>query len=290
MARTIQEIFDSIQAARAADAQLAAVLTSPSATAVHRLWAFVTATVHHTLETIFDRHRADVEAALARAKPGTAAWYAAQALLFQAGDTLVADDEGVHYLAGSTGAKIITRAAAIENDLTGKLFIKVAKDGPTPGTLASLSAAELVQVKAYYDRKGFAGVRKEIVSREADRLKLVANVYYDGSADVPTLQAAAEAAVRGYLAKLSGTSTDPTAAAADLNTDFDGVLYLAKIEDALQAVAKVKDVQLVQVSARAGATAPTLITRTYETQAGYIVTDELPGSTLADTLTFLPYK
>jgi hypothetical protein len=289
MARTITEIFDSIDAARAADARLADV-NSPSDTALHRLWAYVVSGAHYVLETIFDRHKADVDAALARAKPGTAPWYAQQALLFQAGDSVIADDEGIHYPAGSTGAKIITRAAAVEDALSGKLTIKVAKDGPQPGTLAPLSLAERTEVTAYFDRIGFAGVRKEVVSRAADKLKVVGTIYYDAQADVPLLQAASEAAVQAYLAELSSTSTDPAKTAADLNPDFDGTLYLSKIVDALQAVAKVKDVQLVQVSARAGATAPKVITRTYETEAGYIVLDNAAGSTLADTLTYLPYK
>jgi hypothetical protein len=276
MARPISEIFDSIQTARAADATLAG-LNSPSATALHRVWSYITAVAFYALETIYDRHKADVLAALARAKPGTATWYAEQALQFQEGDTLQADDEGIHYAAGSTGAKIITRAAAVENELTGKLFIKVATDGPTPGTLAPLSAAQLVQVRAYFDRKGFAGVRKEVVSRAADRLKVVASVFYDALIDVPALQLQVQAAVQAYLATLS-------------DVDFDGLLYLSKIEDAIQAVPGVRDVQLVEVSARAGNTAPTLITRYYETQAGYIVTDEAAGSTLADTLTFAPFK
>jgi hypothetical protein len=276
MARTITEIFDAIQAARVADVRLAE-LNSPSDTAVHRLIAYVVATAHNVLETIFDRHKADVDTALARAKPGTAAWYALQALRFQLGDSLLVDDAGIHYPAGSSGQLLITRAAAVEDSLSGKLTIKVAKAAAAAGQLDALSAAELVQVRAYFDRIGFAGVRKEVVSRAADRLKVVGNIYYDALADVPLLQAASEAAVRAYLATLS-------------DTDFDGLVYLSKIEDALQAVPGVRDVQLVQVSARAGAVAPVLIERVYETQAGYLVLDELPGSTLADTLTYLPYK
>ncbi|WP_188815562.1 hypothetical protein [Hymenobacter cavernae] len=240
---------------------------------IHRLWAYITSVVLWAHETLWDRHKADVDAALARAKPGTAAWYADQALLFQAGDTLVADDEGIHYAAGSTGARIITRAAAIENELTGKLFIKVAKDGATAGTLAPLSNAELVQVRGYFDRKGFAGVRKEIVSRAADKLKVAADVYYDPLIDVPGLQLLVQAAIRSYLA----------------NLDFNGLVYLSKIEDAIQSVAGVKDVKLLTVSARAGNGAPTIIPRVYETQAGYIVEDNASESTLADTLQFIPY-
>jgi hypothetical protein len=273
MARTTQELFNSIQAAVQADPLLSQQLTSPSATALHRLWSYVTAVVLSVHETIFDRHKTDVETALSRAKPGTAAWYADQALLFQAGDVLVADDNGIHYAAGSTGPKIITRAAAIENDLTGKLFIKVAKDGPTPGMLAALSVAELVQVRGYFDRKGFAGVRKEIVSRAADKLRVTAQVYYDPLIDVPAVQLLVQASIRAYLASL----------------EFNGLIYVAKIEDAIQAVPGVKDVKLSSITARAGAGALVPIERVYETQAGYIVLDDAAGSTLADTLTFLPY-
>lgn len=272
MARTTQQIFDAIQAARAADPLLAG-LNSPSATALHRLWSYLTAVAHNVLETIFDRHRADVETALSRAKPGTAQWYADKALQFQAGDTLVADEEGIHYAAGSSGRRLVTRAAAIENELTGKLFLKLAKDGPTPGTLAALSVAELTQVRGYFDRISFAGVRKEVVSRAADRLQVTAKVYYDPLIEVPQLQLQVQASLRAYLAAL----------------EFNGLIYLAKIQDAIQAVPGVKDVQLLSVTARAGAGAPAEISRVYETQAGYIVEDELPGATLVDTLQYLPY-
>jgi uncharacterized membrane protein len=273
MARTIQQIFDEIQAAAAADAVLQGRLSFVSATGIARLWAYVTAVALWAHEQLWERHKAEVEAALARAKPGTAEWYREQALLFQEGDTLQADDAGIHYATGSTGAKIVTRAAAIENAQTGKLFIKVAKDGPTPGTLAPLSGAQLTQVRAYFDRKGFAGVRKEVVSRGADLLKVRAEVYYDALIDVPALQLQVQAAIRSYLAAL----------------EFNGLIYVARVQDAIQSVPGVKDVQLLQLSARAGAGAPTLISRVYETQAGYIVEDAAAGSTLVDTINYLPY-
>jgi hypothetical protein len=273
MARTTQEIFDTIQAEAAAQPVLSGLAAFASATGLARLWAFVTATILQLHEQLWERHKADVDAALARAKPGTAEWYAEQALLFQLGDVLIADDNGIHYATGSTGAKIITRAAAIENVLSGKLFIKVAKDGAAAGSLAPLSAAERTQVIGYFDRKGFAGVRKEIVSRAADMLKVQAAIYYDPLIDVPALQLQVQAAIRAALAGL----------------EFNGLLYLAKLQDKIQAVPGVKDVQLLTVSARAGAGAPTVITRVYETEAGYIVEDTAAGSTLADTLQFLPY-
>lgn len=272
MARSISTIQAAIAADRQARAELAG-LNSPSATSIYGLLEYVTAVAHWALETLWDRFRSDVEAVIAAAPAGTPGWYAARALEFRLGDTLTLLPNGKPgYAAGTSGAKIVTRATAKENDQTGKLFLKVAKAGATAGTLAALSAAELVQVQGYFARLRFAGTRLEVVSREADRLRVSASIYYDPLLDVPALQAAVSAAIEGYLAGLA----------------FDGFVYLAKLEDAIQAVPGVQDVQLTSVSARTGTAAPVVITRAYETAAGYLVVEETAGFTLADTLTFVP--
>ncbi|MBO2009160.1 hypothetical protein [Hymenobacter negativus] len=272
MARSISDIQAAIAADRAARTELAG-LTSPSATAIYKLIEYVVAVALWAHETIFDRHQADVNALIAAAPAGVPSWYAARALEFQLGDPLVILPTGrAGYAAGTTGARIVTRATAKENDQTGKLFIKVAKNGASAGTLAALSNAELVQVQGYFARLRFAGTRLEVVSREADRLQLTGAVYYDPLLDVPAFKAAVLAAVQGYLANLA----------------FDGLVYVARLEDAIQAVPGVQDVQLVTVAARVGLTAPTVFARMYETAAGYIVTEETAGLTLADTLTFIP--
>lgn len=273
MARSISDIQAAIAAARAARPELAA-LTSPSATTIYRLIEYVMAVAHWAQETLWDRFRADVEATIAAAPAGTAAWYAARALEFQAGDSLVIQPSGKPgYAAGTSGAKIVVRATAKENDLTGKLFVKVAKAGATAGTLAALSASELVQVQGYFARLRFAGTRLEVVSRDADRLQLTGTVYYDPLLDVATFKTAVVGAVQGYLANLA----------------FDGQVYVARLEDAIQAVPGVQDVALTRVAARTGTAAPVTFSRVYETAAGYIVAEETAGLTLAETLTFVPY-
>jgi hypothetical protein len=272
MARSILEIQAAIATDRAARAELAG-LTSPSATGIYRLIEYVMAVAHWAHETLWDRFKADVDATIAAAPAGTPDWYAARALEFQLGDPLTILTSGKPgYADGTTGAKIVTRATAKENDLTGKLFIKVAKNGVTAGTLAALSNPELVQVKGFFARLRFAGTRLEVVSREADRLQLTGSIYYDPLLDVPAFKAAVLAAVQRYLANLA----------------FDGLVYVARLEDAIQAVPGVQDVQLVTVAARVGLAVPTIINRVYETAAGYIVTEETPGLTLTDTLTFVP--
>ncbi|MCC3159529.1 hypothetical protein LJ737_19965 [Hymenobacter sp. 15J16-1T3B] len=273
MARSLATIRASLDAAQAAQPALAP-LNSPSATSMPSLWKNVVAFCSFQLETLWDVFRAEVDAIIDRARPGTPAWYADQAYKFQLGDTLTVDDNGIRYPAGSTGARIITRAAAKESDANGvlKLFVKVAKDGTAPGTLAPLSDSERVQVQGYFDRIRFAGTRLEVVSRAADRLQVFGQVYYDPLLSVDGVKAAVAASVRAYLGRL----------------EFDGLVYVAQIEDAIQAVAGVKDVRLTDVKKRVGSAAAVAITRVYETEAGYITEDAAPLD-FATTLQFLPH-
>jgi hypothetical protein len=273
MARTIPVIYQSILDAIAAKPELAQ-LTSPSAVSIFRLIAYVVATVLWVHENIFDRHLSDVEAALARAKPGTTKWYADQVKKFQLGDTLLVDDEGIHYPADSTGLKLVTQATAKENAATGQLFIKVATtDAAAPGGLRALTVPEQTQVFGFLNEIRYPGTRIVLVSRDADLLKVVGEVHYNPLLDLPTLKAAVKAAIQNYL----------------LNLEFDGQVFKARIEDAIQSVPGVKDVLLAKVSARSGQLAPVLVTRVHETQAGYIIEDTATGAGFLDTLTFVPY-
>jgi hypothetical protein len=272
MARTISEIQAIIAADRAARSELDG-LSSASATAIYKLIEYVLAVALWAHETLWDRFKADVDATIARAPAGTPAWYADQALLFHIDEPLVILPTGRLGYDSDELPKPIIRATAKENDQTGKLFIKVAKAGPTAGSLAPLDTGELIQVQGYFARIRFAGARLEVVSREADRLQAAANIYYDPLLPVAPLKLAVVAAIEQYLAGL----------------DFDGLVYLAKLEDAIQAVAGVRDVQLQAVGARVGASTPVLITRVYETSAGYIIGEDTPGLLLSDTLTFLPH-
>ncbi len=273
MARTTLEIDAELAAAQAGYPELAA-LTSPSATALHRLWRFVVATCAQMLEILWDRHRVDVDAIVARAAVGTPGWYADRAKEWQKDDgTLAVQPSGaIGYATLNPAARIITQATAKENAQTGKLFIKGAKAGTTAGTLAALSNAELVEVRGYFDRIRFAGTRLEVVSRDADRLQVSGIVYYDPLLDLTAVQAAVGTAARTYLAAL----------------DFDGQVYVSRFTDYLQAVAGVRDVAPLALAARVGTAAPLAFDRVYETAAGYIVLEDTPGAGLLDTLQFVP--
>lgn len=273
MARTLQEITAELDTAKASYPPLVP-LSSLSATSIWSLLRFVVAFCAQTQEALWDRHRTDVDAIVARAAVGTPGWYADRAKEFQKNDgSLAVQPSGaIGYATANPAARIITQSTAKENSTTGKLFIKVAKAGAVAGALAPLSAAELVEVRGYFDRIRFAGTRLEVVSREADRLQVSGIVYYDPLLDVPTLQAAVVAAARAYLAAL----------------EFDGQVYVSRLTDYLQAVPGVKDVAPLHLAARVGTAAPAGFDRIYETAAGYIILEDTPGAGLLDTLTFVP--
>lgn len=273
MARSISAIQAAIAADRATRPELAG-LTSGSATAVYRLLEYVVAVAQWAHETLWDKFRAEVDATIARAPAGTAPWYADRALEFQLDDLLVVlpTTGKPGYAAGSTGAKIVTRASAIENPQTRELFLKVAKADGAGGLAALDPATELVQVRGYFDRIRFVGTALRVVSRDADRLRIHASVYYDPLRNLAALKTAVATAVAAYLAAL----------------EFDGRVYVAKLEDALQAVTGVKDVQIASVLVNASGT-DTLVNRVYETAAGYVVLETAAGYTLADTLIFTPH-
>lgn len=273
MARSIPDIQAAMATDRAARTELAA-LNSPSATAIFKLIEFVVAVALWVHESIFDRHMADVDAKLARAQPGTGQWYAVQVKKFQQGDQVLVDDDGIHYPTDSTGVKLVTQATAKENFTTNQLFLKLATDDVNaPGGLRALTGPEMTQVKGYVAEFRYPGTRIVFTTGDADRLRVPGEVFYSPEIDVDIFKAAVRAAMRLYLA----------------NLDFDGLVRVAKIEDAIQSVAGYKDVKLGTITARNGTGGAVAITRVYETVAGYIVEDDAAGAGFLDTLIFTPY-
>ena len=261
--------------AKEADPRLAG-LTSTSVTGVWRLLLYLQAVCQWAHEQLWAKFRAEVDEIVARAAVGTAEWYVDQLLGFQLGDTLRVIDNVVRYATEDESKRIITRATArVASD--GKLFLKVAADGATPGTLKPLTTSQLTQATAYVRRRGFAGVRFELASRQADRISIEATLFYDG-----LLSLEGDEGLRARVAAALDT------ALADL--PFDGALLQSRLEDAMQAVPGVKDVAIANIITRSGLITY-LATRPgrWDTQAGYIIQDDTPGATFADTLIFEPY-
>ncbi len=261
MARTVEQIQADIIAAKNGDATLSA-LNSPSATAIWRLWAFITATAIWTLEVLFEQLTAEITDLIDRAKPHTVRWYQEKSLQFQYGRQLVT---GAEYYDNSAVTpaqvaieKIVKQAAATEDD--GRLYLKVAKD--VSGELVPLATAEFDAYSAYIFEIKDAGVKVAFTNVPGDKLKLTVEVRYDPlvlGADGARLDgsdaAPVEKAIKAFLKQLP----------------FNGQFVKAFLVDALQKVhgVVVPEVRLCQ-AARHDVTSFANVDISYQPFSGYL--------------------
>lgn len=198
-----------------------------SKVSLESIFFYIVAVCQWTLEKLFDSHKTEVAEIISTLKPHTPRWYAARAKEFQYGDNLM-EDSDAYDNTGQTqeeidGKKIVAYSAVVEQN--GGLLIKVARNAGDD--LAPLSDGELAAFTDYVGRVKDAGVVVEVLSREADSLKLGLEIYYNplvlnskGERIDGTSASPVEDAIRSYLK----------------NTPFNGMLVLAYLTDALQGV------------------------------------------------------
>ncbi|NDC41569.1 MAG: nucleotidyltransferase [Chitinophagia bacterium] len=256
MARSIDTIYAQIIAAKEADSNLAG-LTSTSATAIWRLWAYVTAVCTWTLENLFDSHKAEVTALIAAEKAHTARWYRYKALLFQYGDSLPDGSDVYNPIVPAN--QIVKQAAAVE--VGGVVRIKAAKNVP----LEALSSDELAALTVYLQRIKDAGVRLNVTSNDPDNLQVVMTVYYD-----PLVLRSTGERIDGS----GDTNVKDAIVNYLLNLPFNGLVLTNSLLDAVRATEGVVNASITSTQARYGTLPYAAFTDEYNPDAGYITLDE----------------
>lgn len=272
MARSTEEIFNSMVAKKEDLASLNVYLpqgvqasyqhvlqrmNSNSKVALWLLLFYIVAEAQHTLEVLWDYFSADVDARIARHKPGTKLWYKQKALEFQYGDSLVWLNDTYQYAVIDPSARIVAQASV--NDNGGNVRIKAAKSDGS-GNLQKLSAVEVASLNAYFVKIRYAGTKTICVSYDPDTIRLKLIVRFDALMKLPPLQDAVKTAIKQYLKGLP----------------FDGKVVLSSMVDAIQAVPGVRDVVVLNFYATYGSLPYTDYSATgeYATQAGYAVNDD----------------
>lgn len=263
MGWTKEQVDTLIEDQMAAQPEVADLVTNTSQAALWRQLRDVASRIWLLLEATWLRYKAEIQAIAEAAVAGTSGWYAEQMLKFQYGDVVVYNPTTyrVAYPTIDESKRIIKFVAVRPGN--GSSLILVAKAGP-----AALSPAELTAAQTYLRRVQFAGAQIDVISRDADLLKLQANLYYDGLADLVETQTAVEAAIGGYLAAL----------------DFAGQLRRTALVDAVQAVPNIIDVDINELSANSLGTYQA-IGRAYEPISGYFAID--PAYPLNTELTYI---
>lgn len=298
MARSIATIYNEIINEKQQQTALGALLpaeekfdsflndlTTNSRVALWRLWAYITAVAINVHEQLWDIFKIDLKKIIEGAIYGTPAWYEQQSLQFQLGDPLIIANNQVTYENPDPDKRIIKKVALIEppkrvegeNDADEStrqdwmVILKVAKE--TNGALSPLETNELVAFKEYIRIIKPAGINLNVISLSADYLRIQCEIFYDPLREADEIKNSVKTAVENYLLRL----------------DFNGVVFIQKITDAIQQVDGINNVSLLQCQARVGNEDRAFTAAgTYETAAGYIVLEDKAEHTFEDTITFTP--
>lgn len=172
----------------------------------------------------------------------------------------------------------IIKGCSVTTTVVNSVIIKTAKESP----LTALSVGEVAAAQTYIDQLGTAGINYTVLSLDSDKLYVEAEVFYQGLFS-PVIQTTVIDALDAYLENLS-------------TNNFNGYVYALDIERVIRGVEGVNDVVVNRVSGRYDAQtvltgidlvlANELINRRYLTGAGYIIQEDTPTYTFADTLTF----
>jgi len=282
MARTIQQIEDQITTTIQSDPVVNTNIdaTSPSKTAEWSLWRYIVAVCINFLEQKFDIFKEELELIALRAVPGTAQWLQRQVLNFQYSATIpqvvILKDFYPTYDPVLPELRIIKRCS-VKQQADRVVLVKVATID-TSGNLIPVPTIPFNSLKGYLSKIQFAGTKVTLITKNADRVYLQLDIYYDGEYVESTVKTNVILAVENYLATLP----------------FDGVFSNSSLEDAIQKVAGVKDVVLKNVVTRQDTVLITdpgtvklvqnylEVKKDYETSAGYMIREDTATYKLED--------
>ena len=281
MARTIAQIQAQIVATKQAQPELAG-LTSTSKRAIWNLWTFVIATCIGIFEQLLDSFLTSVETQVNASAGASILWLQAKMFQFQYDATtpqVVQLINTVPQYPVVDATKQIITACSVTSSLSNQVTIKVAKSNP----YVALVSAELTAAQSYINTIGAAGITYTVISLNPDKLYVQASIYYQGQYST-VIQQNVIAAINSFLQNLS-------------ITNFNGSMKISDLEGVIRNVAGVNDVILNNVKGRDDASTfangvdlvlnNTVISRQWDTVAGYIVQETTSGNTFADSLIFI---
>ena len=234
MARTISEIKSAICAEWMSNEDVASAYgftagesfsSKFSIVSIENLLFYVVAVASWISESLFDVHKAEVDAELDSKTPHRAKWYRDKTLSFMKDKTLAEDSDEYDTSAMTAdeieAAKVVKYAAVSEGTSSSIVTIKVA--GESNGVRRALDSSTLKQLENYLMEVKDAGVRINIVNKEADSFKCELSIYYDGLLESSSVAEAVLAAVQDYVENLPFNGVYSNMGLVDVLQEIDGV-------------------------------------------------------------------
>lgn len=236
--RTINEIYTEMISRKEQMKELSG-LTNPSSVSIWRMLLYIVAVVANTVEKLFDTHKGEVEAMIKKLVPGRAEWYASKSLEFLK-DELLPEGSDEYDTANLTDEeieekKVVKYAVAVEERATANLTIKIA--GTADNDLSRLDDETELQFREYLEQIKYAGVKINLVNRDADLFSCILNVRYNPLLAPENVQYNCTEAVESYLRNLPFNGEYSNMALVDKIQEVDGV----KIADLVEARSNTED-------------------------------------------------
>jgi hypothetical protein len=277
MARSITEIYNYLNAEKAGMSQLNADVVSGAGSSVQdsaeelilacksgskvanwRLLLFLFAVGSWVVEVLFDLHTSDIDTRLSAKRPHTLRWYAEESKQYQYGYAMVWQNDNYEYEIDDENSRIIKYAAASER--CGKVVLKVA--GEISGVMAPLTNQQKATFTEFWNKWRDAGVKLEIISQPADQVKVSLTIIRDRLVLDASNNLLRDPGVNPINAAIEAFSRE---------LEFDGILRLSKLVDAIQGAEGVVDVNLTQAYIKPSGGEWQLINIYAETAAGYFI-------------------
>ena len=245
-------------------------ITTTSKVAEHRLWAFITAFSHTTLQNQIAEHEIEVNKLQEEKDVCDKSWYRNKAFEWQFGYDLFFQTSQNKFLYNVVDAAAqFVKFCAIDDE-SGPVKIKLA-GADSSGNPIALSSIHLNAITHYFRRIRPAGVKTNCYSFNADLLKFEYVIRYNPLIGLAITQAACEAAVDSYL--------------RTNNLEFEGVIDINTLTDYLQKANGVVKPFYVDSFIRTGTNPFTSFVNEVTTLAGYAIID--PATPISSTFTYV---
>jgi len=254
---------------------------------IMRLFCYTFAIVSAYIEQLSDSLKLSIENTASKAAAANALWIQLKMFEFQYSSTnpqfLQILNTIPQYLVVDITLRVIT-ACSVTSTAPNQVTIKVASGVATDLTpFFPLTVPQVEAAQSYINILGTAGINYTVISLDADKLYIDADVYYSGQYS-SVIQSSVITAITTFLHNLS-------------IANFNGALKMTDLESVIRKVDGVNDVVMNGVRIRENTVLfaagvdliinRTTLQRLWNPIAGYIEQETTSGKTFADTLNFI---
>lgn len=196
-----------------------------SMTSIESIWFYIVASAIWTLEKLFDVHKKEVETEISNKKPHRLKWYRDKTLAFQKDYSLPVNSDIYEKI--DSDAMVVKYAAAVEPPDSSILLIKIA--GDKNGLRSKLDDPVATQVYNYLQWIKDAGVRINLVNKDADMFKCEVTIHYNGMLLSDIVKSNVRAAINNYIENLDFNGEFSNMALVDKLQIVEGVMIVGEI-------------------------------------------------------------